>query len=138
MEITQITPKLVVVDADAAIDFYTTAFGASLDARYTADGVVVFAQLSIGGASVQLKEQDDVDLAPPTRGGITTVLDVVTGEPDQVADRAVSAGADVVFPVADQPYGARQGRIRDPFGHEWILGSPLELSPEEVQRRLEG
>jgi uncharacterized glyoxalase superfamily protein PhnB len=30
-----------------------------------------------------------------------------------------------VFPIADQPYGMRQGRIADPEGHHWLIGKPL-------------
>jgi PhnB protein len=30
-----------------------------------------------------------------------------------------------MFPVADQPYGWRQGRVVDPFGHHWLVGRPL-------------
>ena len=30
---------------------------------------------------------------------------------------AVEAGATELFAVADQPYGLRQGRVVDPFGH---------------------
>jgi PhnB protein len=43
----------------------------------------------------------------------------------------------VVFPVADQLYGARGGRIRDPFGHEWLLQAPLSMTPEQVQHALD-
>ena len=38
-----------------------------------------------------------------------------------VAAKAVSAGATEMFPVADQPYGLRQGRVVDPFGHHWLI-----------------
>jgi len=37
----------------------------------------------------------------------------------------VAAGAPVVFPIADQPYGMRQGRVADPFGHHWLIGRRL-------------
>jgi uncharacterized glyoxalase superfamily protein PhnB len=40
---------------------------------------------------------------------------------DPVAARAVAAGATVMFPVEDQPYGLRQGRVVDPFGHHWLI-----------------
>ena len=42
--------------------------------------------------------------------------------------RALGAGATEVFPVADQPYGLRQGRVQDPWGHHWLIGAPLESS----------
>ena len=44
---------------------------------------------------------------------------------DAVAERAIAAGAKEVFPIADQPYGLRQGRVEDPFGHHWLIGTPL-------------
>jgi PhnB protein len=46
-------------------------------------------------------------------------------DPDALAARAIAAGATEVFPIADQPYGLRQGRIEDPFGHHWLVGRPL-------------
>ena len=39
--------------------------------------------------------------------------------------RAVAAGAREMFAVADQPYGLRQGRVVDPFGHHWLIAHPL-------------
>ena len=45
------------------------------------------------------------------------------------------AGATVVFPLMDF-CGARMGRVRDPFGHLWIVTQRIEEpSPEEIQRR---
>jgi PhnB protein len=50
---------------------------------------------------------------------------MVVEDPDAAFDRAVAAGAKVVWPVADQPYGWRIGRIVDPYGHHWEIGKPL-------------
>jgi PhnB protein len=44
--------------------------------------------------------------------------------PDASFDRAIAAGATMVWPVANQ-YGWRLGRIVDPFGHHWEIGKPL-------------
>jgi PhnB protein len=30
-----------------------------------------------------------------------------------------------LWPVVDQPYGWRIGRVVDPFGHHWEIGRPL-------------
>ena len=57
---------------------------------------------------------------------------------DDVVKAAVAAGAKVLIPVADQFYGDRSGRLSDPFGHIWIVGTHMEdVTPEEVKRRLE-
>lgn len=34
-------------------------------------------------------------------------------------------GAEFIFELNDQPYGRRDCRMRDPFGHLWILGHEL-------------
>ena len=40
--------------------------------------------------------------------------------------RAIAEKAEVVVPIKDRPYGKREGRIRDPFGHLWILSMEVE------------
>jgi PhnB protein len=41
-----------------------------------------------------------------------------------------------VYPLADQFYGERAGRVRDPFGQQWMLGERIEtVPPDEMQRR---
>ena len=50
--------------------------------------------------------------------------------------RAVAAGASVIREAADQFYGERSGTVRDPFGHEWMIGHEIEkVAPAEMQRR---
>ncbi len=50
--------------------------------------------------------------------------------------QAIAAGATVVRPLQNQFYGERSGTLRDPFGHEWLLGGHIErVTPEEMQRR---
>jgi PhnB protein len=44
----------------------------------------------------------------------------------------------VIFPIDDQFYGYRQGRLEDPFGHVWIISARIEdVTPEEMDRRME-
>jgi PhnB protein len=50
---------------------------------------------------------------------------LIVDDPDALFNRAVAAGATVIWPIADQDYGWRMGRIRDPFGHHWEIGKPL-------------
>lgn len=138
MNIDTVTPKLVVPDADAAIDFYAAALGAEVTERYELDGTIVFAEIRFGDLRLQLKDADDVDPAPAEGRRTGHILDVVVADPDALAAAFVAAGAEVVFPIADQPYGVRQGRVRDPFGQEWILGTPNRLSPDEIQAALDG
>lgn len=133
----QIRPKLVVRGADEAIDYYRRTLGATLRERYTMGDQVVFALLEVHGTLVELKDSDGVDPGPAQIGGTPVILSLVCDDPDAVAGAMVEAGATVVFPVADQPYGARQGRVRDPFGHVWILGTPITMDPGEIQASLD-
>lgn len=125
MSIAQITPKLVVEGADKAIRYYGEVFDAELRRRDEVGGRVVFAELGLpGGVSFQLKDADEIDEDPLRLGGRGLLLTLSAGDPDGLAERMAAAGGEIVFPVADQPYGMRQGRVRDPFGHEWIIGRP--------------
>ena len=65
------------------------------------------------------------NLSPETLGGTSVRISLVVADPDAVAQRAIDAGAELIFPVEDQPYGWRQGRVRDPFGHHWLVGRPI-------------
>ena len=69
---------------------------------------------------------DHKNFSPETLGGCSVRLVMVVDDPDAVFAQAVAAGATVVWPVADQPYGWRVGRIADPFGHHWEIGKPLK------------
>ncbi len=67
-----------------------------------------------------------LNVSPQTLGGTSVRIHLQVADPDAVAEQAVAAGARIVFPIADQPYGLRQGRIEDPYGHHWLVGRPLE------------
>ncbi len=129
-------PKLVVPDADRAIGWYVDHLGATEVVRYAAGGSVVFAELEIFGTTITLKDEDRTDPAPATTGAPGPILDVVTDAPDAVATEMVANGAVEVFAVADQPYGARGGRVQDPFAVQWLLQTPVTMSPEQVRAAL--
>lgn len=131
-----ISPKLVVSDADRAIAFYAAVLGADPRSRFVVGESVVFAALQVGDSVLQLKDADEHDPAPAT-GGSGVILDILTPDPDALMARALEHGAEVVFDVAEMPYGPRQGRFRDPFGHQWIIGTPITLTDEEVQYALD-
>lgn len=136
-----LVPHLLVVDAPAAIDYYARTLGARELQRYTLpQGFVVHADLAVGDArfSVAEERREWNNVAPTSLGGSPVVLTLELDDPDAVAARMVEAGGRIVFPVADQFYGKRQGRVADPFGHLWILSKTIaSLSPEEIQRRVD-
>jgi PhnB protein len=124
-----VTPRLVVRDGAAAIDFYARAFGAEeIYDRFTGpSGEVIHTELRIGDSVVMITEEGD---------GGGTILATYWPDVDAVWERAVAAGAEVIYPLADQFYGERGGRVRDPFGHQWMLSQRTEvLSADEMARR---
>jgi uncharacterized glyoxalase superfamily protein PhnB len=136
-----ITPYLVVHDAPAAISFYAAAFGALEHSRLTDEGGrrVRHAELEIGSSRLFLT---DVPLAPETQvpgeGDTSPVwLYVYVADPDSAFDRALEAGAEMITPMGDQPWGDRYGCVRDPFGYRWgIAGRQKNLSAEEIAERM--
>ena len=74
--------------------------------------------------------------SPATLGGTPVTLHLYVADVDELFDRAVAAGAEVLMPVADQFWGDRYGILRDPFGHRWSIASRIEdLSPKALQNR---
>lgn len=125
---TSVWPFLAVKDVDAAVAFYTEVFGAEEQMeRFRSDDGAQVAVLSIDGCSVGVATEN-TDLrtpSPESVGGTTVRVHLDVDDPDSVAARAVAAGAEEMFRVADQPYGVRQGRVIDPFGHHWLISGPL-------------
>ena len=139
---TTITPYLIVKDAEAAIAFYVTVFGAEEQYRLTDpdSGKVGHADLRIGEAGFMLADEhpDFGALSPPTVCGTPVKLHLSVADADETVARAERAGATVLRPVKDQMYGERSGMIVDPFGHQWFVGTPIaEVSPEEMQARYD-
>jgi len=124
--VTSLMPHLVVRDAERAIAFYSEAFGAEeLGERFTnSDGTIAHAEIAVGGSPIALSDEAGQELGPESIGGTPVRVSLYVDDVDALADRAVAAGATVVYPIADQPYGLRGGRLRDPFGHLWIVHTP--------------
>jgi PhnB protein len=134
-----VTPRLVVADGAAAIDFYTRAFGAAeIGERFTGpDGELIHAEVRIGDSVLMLTGEPD-EARMPGSGPVTAIMATYWEDVDAAWERAVDAGAEVIYPLADQFYGERGGRLRDPSGHQWMLSQVIEhVSPEEMERRAE-
>ena len=126
--VTGITPHLTIPSrgGQAAIEFYTRAFGATEIRRMPAeDGErLMHAHLTINGASVMLNDEfpewaGEGDVRPR---GVT--LHVEVADPDCWWARALAQGAEPIMEMQDQFWGARYGQIHDPFGHRWSIGGP--------------
>lgn len=139
---TGVTPSLTVSPCADAIDFYVEAFGARevMTRMEMPDGTVAHAEITIEGSRIDLADEwpDGPTKAPTTLGGSSAALFLHTADVDALWERALGAGAEVVYPLEEQFYGDRAGRVRDPFGHTWALGQQVEdLSDEEMDSRMQ-
>jgi PhnB protein len=124
--LTSIKPVLTAKNAGAAVEFYKRALGAvELNRVTNPNGIVV--EMAIDDAEFMVVDEvpEAFNLSPETLRGTSVRIHLLVDDPDAVAARAIAEGATEIFPIADQPYGLRQGRFEDPFGHHWLIGRPL-------------
>jgi PhnB protein len=133
------TPNLVVDRGAEAIEFYERAFGAEVQARLEAGGMLVHAALRIGDSMVTLCDAmpDHGFVAPDREAPVTQFITLYVEDADALFARAVDAGATEINPVTDHIHGDRAGSVRDPFGHRWAVATHIEdISEAEMQRRM--
>lgn len=127
-----VTTYLAADDCAAAIDFYGRAFGATESYRMMGNGdgdmtKIGHAEIRIGNSVLFLSDEapEYEAISPKTLGGagVAFVLDVEDAE--AAIQRAVDAGARLVRPIEDAPYG-RNGWVLDPYGFRWNImqGNP--------------
>lgn len=130
-----VVPYLTVHDGAAALAFYSGALGAVEDHRMVGDdGRVGHSEFHIGGARFSLSDEypEMGVIGPQTRGGATCAFQLYVPDVDAAFERAVAHGATAGRPPADQFHGNRTADVVDPFGHRWMLITPLApMSPDE-------
>jgi len=125
----EVYPYLCVSGGAAAIDLYIRVFGAEEVMRLTyPDGRIAHAELKLGPATLMLAdEHPEYGIRSPLAfGGTGTTIHLHVDDVDALTARAVEAGAKVLRPPTNEGHGERQATVRDPFGHEWLLGHPIE------------
>jgi uncharacterized glyoxalase superfamily protein PhnB len=139
--IKEVFAYLRVRNAPAAIAFYERAFGAKEKFRLTEPGGRVgHCELEFGGTTVMVSDEypEMGIVGPETLSGTTFAVHVHVDDADACVARALAAGATLVRPLTDQFYGERSGTVRDPFGHQWVVGHTIEdVTPAEMQRRYD-
>jgi len=112
--VTGVQPELWVDRPSEAITFYQAAFGATV-VHQAGEGEDIVAQLAVGDAYFWVANTD------PGQGRFSAVA---IGDPDTMVSAARAAGATVTSSASDE-HGWRLGRITDPFGHHWEIGTPI-------------
>jgi len=135
-----VCPYLAVRGAARAIEFYKEVFGATEAYRLTdpSSNRIGHAEIQIGESRIMLSDEwpDFGALSPETVGGSPVRFHLSVENVDEMVERAVSAGAILLRPVADEFYGERMGMVTDPFGFSWHISTTTsEVTPQEMQRR---
>jgi PhnB protein len=135
-----IIPRLFCRDVVAEIDFCVNTFGAMERVRRPGpDQRAAHALLTIGPAMIMIEaEWPGLSSRPPTPDGSSpVVIYVYVEDVDKTVERAIAAGAKVLFPVQNQFWGDRIGWVMDPSGHVWTIATRIEeTTEEERQARL--
>ncbi len=134
-----LSASLVVKDAEAAIDFYCRAFGATERYRLIdpGNGSIGHAELDVNGSMFMLSEESpESGKSPKSLGGTPVKFCLMVDDADALFEQAIAAGAVSRMPLTNMFYGYRTASLLDPFGHEWLIQTLIEeVSPEEMQRR---
>jgi PhnB protein len=105
-----LTPRLIVRDPAAAVDFVRRAFDAK-------------GELSNEGPSVMTIGDSKVMISAGPRKTTSSLLHLYVRDADATFRRAVEAGAVVVEEPTDMPYGDRRAMVEDPFGNLWQIAT---------------
>jgi len=137
-----VSPTLIVPNCVEAIALYKKAFGAEEIARMPGpDGKsTMHAEMRLGNSTVMMSDESPQwgTKSPKALGGTPVSLHLYVEDADAIFKRAVSAGCTVTMPISDAFWGDRYGKVKDPFGHEWGIGTHKEdLSPEEMGKRAQ-
>lgn len=133
-----LTPHLVVSDSRKAAEFYKKAFGAEiLGIAEGPDGKVMHAAARIGDSMFMFNDEfPEWGVFAPTsnKGASPVTLHLYVEESDKVFAQAQAAGAEVTKPLADEFWGDRYGKLKDPFGHTWAVATHIkDMSPAEMK-----
>ena len=133
----QFIPHLIVSDGLAALKFYKEVFGGEEgDVMMEPEGTrLMHGEIVLDGHKLFLSDEfaDQEGImtrTPETLGGTCARITLQTDHADAVVERAVARGATVLMPLQDMFWGARYGKIRDPYGHEWGINQQLKEQTE--------
>ena len=129
-------------DPRAALDWLEAAFGfVRRMVVGDAEGKLVHAEMRFGDSYIIVDSEwaDYVGSPASVAGRNTQCVYVRLKEGlDAHCEQARAKGAEIIQEPADQFYGERQYRARDPEGHVWTFTQPIRVVPREEAERLSG
>jgi len=119
-----VTPRIVVADVDAAVDFLRVVFGATGTLEEGRP-----AEMRIGDSLIMVSAAGDRERFP-------AFLYIYVDDADLAYGRAVSAGAVTLEEPLDTPYGDRRAMVLDHWGNVFqIAHRPIAQTSEGTPKR---
>jgi PhnB protein len=129
-----IIPRLFCRNPADEVEFCVSTFHAEDRVRRPgADGTLAHALLTIGPAMVMIEAEwpEAPNRAPSHDGSTAVALYVYVENVDETLERALSNGARLLMPAANQPWGDRIAWFLDPAGHVWTVATRVEETTEQ-------
>lgn len=132
-------PAIFYKDPWAALEWLGKAFGFERSMVITnPDGSLGHAQMRFGDGYVMVGSEWADHVASPASLGGKNTQSVHVHVPDGIdahCDRARAAGAKILMEPAEQFYGDRTYRARDPEGHVWTFAQTVRhVSREDAEK----
>jgi uncharacterized glyoxalase superfamily protein PhnB len=129
-------------DPKAALTWLENAFGFEIAMVITdAEGNLGHSEMRFGNGLIMVGGEWSEDHKSPASVGAKNTQSVhvhLTEDIDKHYERAKAAGAEIVAALADQFYGDRTYRARDPEGHIWTFGQTTKHVTREEAEKASG
>ena len=124
---------LKVNDGEKALRCYNAAFGAEvIEKLVDPKGIIQYAEIKIDDTIIMLREDKNF------QGATGVILQIYTGDAEGLFESVIKAGGEDVSGIHEQFFGDRAGRVRDPFGYEWVIATHMEDVPsKELKKRFD-
>ena len=134
-----VTPSFSFKDCKKAIEFYKKALDAKVIEEHPGPGGkgTMHAVIQIGNSRIMMGDEQPGMSCPSaeTLGNSPISIFVYVEDVDAAFKKAVTAGGEVLMPVADMFWGDRCGNFKDPFGYTWMIAThKRDLTKEEIAR----
>ncbi len=131
MQLTKLTPNLVVRNVEASLKFYREVLGLEKAISVPDQSPYVFAAVSNGAIEIFFNDQKTVAAEYPKLAaniGASLTLYIETDNLQDVLDRVQKAAAKISMPVTDQFYGMREFAFEDVDGYTITIAQRIQNS----------
>ncbi|HJQ77121.1 MAG TPA: VOC family protein [Acidimicrobiia bacterium] len=127
-----LTSQAIVEDARATLAFVEDVFGGEVLDTFEEEGRIRHSEIKVGDSKLMVASTSE------EFGAFPVMMNVYVEDVDATFERAIDHGATSLRPPEDQFYGDRTGGVLDSQGNQWWISTHIEdVSPEEMQRRIE-